>query len=458
MNGQREELDAVHAELSALQPEQVVRPPKNTGGMSEGPISVRASQVTMEELEWVWPNRIPKGKLTVLAGDPGVGKSVLHAAIATHISLGSNWPVDKVPAPKGSVLILTAEDDLRDTYVPRLVAAGADLKKVEFITMYQMIDPERGPEERMINLKQDVARIGKIVADMGDCRAVLIDPISAYLGSDVDAHRDTEVRSILAPVANMAQQTGAAVIGVMHLSKGQSKAMYRTIGSIAFTAAARMVWAITKDHEDPERRLMLPVKMNLAKEAGGLAYRIEQASVTGLRTMHPVLAWEPDPVDVDIEEALSPPPKDRQAVRTDAAKWLERELQDGMKPVTWLKSEVEKAGHAWRTVERAKSDLDVVAVKDGFAGPWQWGLPEQIESVGANSANSANADTGQKDGGLGENGHSKGNSGNDSPKTANSGVPSPHGALTPEMENDGAASEPHRSYTGAPDTRVKESF
>ena len=111
-------------------------------------------------------------------------------------------------------------------------------------------------------------------------------------------------------------------------------------------------------------------------------------------------------------------------------------LQDGMKPVTWLKSEAEKAGHSWRTVERAKSDLDVVAVKDGFAGPWQWGLPEQIESVTANSANPANADTEQKDGGLGENGHSKGNSGNDPHKAANSGVPSPHGSLGDKVVTD----------------------
>ena len=429
MNRSREELNAVHKEMADLQPEDVACPPETADAGDEGPIRIKASDVTMEELEWIWPNRIPKGKLTVLAGDPGVGKSVLHVAIATHITRGSNWPVDRVQAPRGSVLILTAEDDLKDTYIPRLAAAGADLEKVEFLTMYRVSDPEHGLYERMLNLKQDVSAIEAVVRDMGDCRAVLIDPISAYLGGDVDSHRDTEVRSILAPVANMAQQTGATVIGIMHLSKGQGKAMYRAIGSIAFTAAARMVWAITKDHEDPERRLMLPVKMNLAREAGGLAYRIEQASVEGLDTMHPVLAWEPNPVDVDIEAALAPPPVDRQAPRREAMAWLEDQLEHSPVPVTELKEQADIDGHAWRTIERAKKDLGIKSKPSGFGGPHRWGFAGQFQSA----PQPVSTDVPQTGGGLCETVATKGNGVNSSAETANFGVPSPHGGLTPEL-------------------------
>jgi len=198
---------------------------------------------------------------------------------------------------------------------------------------------------------------------------VVIDPLSAYLGG-ADSHVNAEVRSLLAPLAALASRRSVTVCGVAHLRKSAGAAVHRAIGSIAFAAAARSVWAVAQDPDDPERRLFLPVKQNLAANVGGLGFRVE--SPNGM----PRVAWEPGAVILDANTVLGGfDGGEVQSDRREAESWLSDLLADGPLPARKVKSGAKAAGQAWGTVRRAKDSLGIVASKDGFSGGWSWRLP-----------------------------------------------------------------------------------
>jgi len=232
-------------------------------------ISRRASTIETKAIEWLWPGRLARGKHTAIAGEPAVNKSTLVMEINASITVQREWPCGEgCPLRKGRVLIFSAEDDAEDTIVPRLVAAGADLDMVEII---DAVRDEKG--QRSFNLTADIDRLEKLIAKFGDVDLVSIDPISAYLGK-TDSHRNSEVRGVLEPLQKMAERTGVAVLSVTHFNKPgggntSSKALHRFIGSIAFTAAARMAFAVMEDQDDANRRLVLHVKNNLAAPPKG---------------------------------------------------------------------------------------------------------------------------------------------------------------------------------------------
>jgi hypothetical protein len=172
--------------------------------------------------------------------------------------------------------------------------------------------------QRSFSLETDLPRLEEVLVENPDTRLVVIDPISACTGN-VDSHKNSDVRGLLAPLANLASQYHISVLSVTHLSKAMgSKAVYRAMGSLAFAAAARAVWAITKDPNDPQRRLFLPAKLNLAQDPDGLAYRIQDGRVL----------WEPDPVKMHADDAFAEEVKSsngggkRQSDQQEAAEWL----------------------------------------------------------------------------------------------------------------------------------------
>ena len=343
---------------------------------------VTLSDVEPVKVEWLWPDRIALGKFTLIAGDPGLGKSLLAIDIATHVSLGSRWPVDGTNAPMGDVIILSAEDDLADTIVPRLDAAGANRRRVHAIQMVKTSLPETDDAtRRSFSLRDDISLLEETLKTLAETRAVIIDPISAYTGN-ADTHKDSDVRGLLTPLIELAQRQQVAIIGITHLNKGQSKAIYRMMGSVAFVAAARCVLVVAKDNNDPDRRIVAPAKNNLATDRDGLAYKIET------REHGPVVTWEPNLVHVDMDDVLSAEYEDMRTEREEAAKWLEVELADGPVKVSDLMERAKQAGHAWTTVKRAKKLSKVVSRKSGFEDGWVWELPNthneahQTESCG----------------------------------------------------------------------------
>jgi hypothetical protein len=223
----------------------------------------------------------------------------------------------------------------------------------------------------------DVDAIESALARLADCRLVIVDPIGSFLGSGTDAHRDNEVRGVLAPIAALAEKYGPAVLVVAHRRKSAgTNADDTALGSRAFTGIARAVWHLTRDANNKDRRLLLPGKNNLADEGDGLAFSIvgEPARIE----------WEPDPVNMNADDGLLAESQSRGKPGPDAdvlsaaTAWLDAALANGPRLAKELFDEWENGqrGSA-RTLRRAKQDLGVEAYRLEVPGPWWWRLPTQ---------------------------------------------------------------------------------
>lgn len=349
--------------------------PLNTSTTAASAVTVCLADVKPEPIKWLWPERIPLGKLTLLAGDPGLGKSTLTVALAANISTGKPWPVGNGPCPLGSVLILSAEDDPADTLRPRLDAAGADSQRVHVLTAVRRVT-EEGEQEGSFSLRSDLAALESTLERLEDCRLVVIDPITAYLDG-TDSHKNADVRGLLAPLNALAQRTGAAFMLVSHLNKGAGgSALYRTTGSLAFVAAARAAFLVTRDRDNPVRRLMLPAKCNLSPDTTGLAYTMETVDTSA--GSQPVIAWEPEPVTVTADEALAVEASEGRTEREEATAWLCDYLAAGPKTAREVQAAARDAGLTLATVRRAKDALGVRTTKTRFDGGWEWALPAKL--------------------------------------------------------------------------------
>jgi hypothetical protein len=322
------------------------------------------ADVQASRVEWMWPRRIARKKLVVVTGDPGLGKSTLALDVVSRLSAGSPFP-DGGRVPIADAVVLTAEDDLADTVRPRLDRQGAECLRVHAITA---VHDENGA--RMFSLTSDLGRLERVVRQR-NAGLVVIDPLSAYLGA-TDSHRDSEVRGLLAPLAALAHETGAAVLAVMHLNKSaQRSALHRTLGSIAFTAAARIVLAVAADPEDPERRLLLPVKSNIGPPAATLAFRIVEGK----------LVWDDGPVTSMSADEVLARPEDRIAAadETDAARFVRELLADRLRwprPAAGVLEAAVSAGLSRTAVRVAARRLGVRTKKTSLRSGWTWFLPE----------------------------------------------------------------------------------
>ena len=350
----------------------------------------RLSEVKPEPINWLWQGRIAKGKVSIIAGDPGLGKSQTTASMAAVITTGGLWPVDRVKAERGNVIFLSAEDDAADTIRPRLDAAGADATRIYILDAIPEIT-EEGITRRAFNLKTDPANLEAMVTEIGGAALIVIDPISAYLGS-ADSHKNAEIRALLAPLSDMASRLDVAVIGVSHLNKsGAGGALSRVTGSLAFVAAARATYIVSKDQDEPSRRLFLPAKNNIGPDQTGLAFTVEGHEYDGDhgRIQTSRVMWEKEAVTMTADEAVAQHDPEERSEREDAKEFLKLELSKGAVAQTDIKKAAGDAGHAWSTVRRAKSELGILSKKTEFAGIWQWSLPSKglTEPEGAHTNN-----------------------------------------------------------------------
>jgi hypothetical protein len=360
--------------------------PRDSGLSS--PVVVKLSEVQPEQVRWLWPGRIALGKLTLIAGEPGLGKSFFTLDVTARVTTGNSWPDDPSGFNQaGAVVLLSAEDDVADTIRPRLDAAGADVNHVVAIqgVEFKAGDGDK-PARRTFNLERDLPALERTIAELPGCRLVVIDPVSAYCGK-VDSHNNSETRGLLAPLADLAARYKVAVVVVTHLNKNAgSKAMHRFTGSIAFVAAARTAWLVAADKQNAARRLLLPVKNNLAEDRGGLAYGIVEGAV----------AWERGAVSMSADDAIG---DDRQhdghTERDDAADWLRELLADGPLPQKAVKEAAGENGVAWGTVRRAAKRLSVRSRKEGFGkeARWLWKLPAQRCTEDAEDAHPSDVST-----------------------------------------------------------------
>jgi len=266
------------------------------------PVMTRFDAIVERPIEWEWEKRIARKKLTTIQGDPGLGKSFVTIDIVSRLSTGCGWPDRPGEAiPPASSIIMSAEDDPEDTIKPRLRYAGADLKRIHFLSGVMRFNAETlSSEERLIAFDTDMHAVEEAIADVVDCAIVVVDPISAYMG-ETKTHENAAVRGVLAKLSALAKRRNVAVLAVMHLNKsGGSNAVYRGQGSIAFNAAARTVWHIAPDPENNKRRFMVPVKNNIADDCGGLAFSVGRLPFAE----GPTVQWEAAPVDMNANEVL----------------------------------------------------------------------------------------------------------------------------------------------------------
>lgn len=349
---------------------------------AHGLVSRRFDQIQMRPIEWLWPDRIARGKLSLIAGHPGQNKSTALLQIAAAVTTGGALP-DGMPCPRGRVIVLSAEDNAEDTTKARLEVAGADMSKVHTVDAVRVDDEN----ERFFDLQRDLGHLEALIEEIGDVVLVDIDPITAYLGTNLDARANSQVRSVLMGVSKLAELTGVAIVGITHLNKNASsyEALMRVMDSVGFTAAARATWLVIRDQDDGSRRLFLPGKNNIGGDQTGLAFRVEPHRLakqfTGLKeditTVR--LEWETEPIVMTANEALRPPPDpDERDALQDAVEFLRSILANGRVPSDQLKSEADAAGHSDKTLRRAKAKLGVRAGREGF-GPGStcfWELPE----------------------------------------------------------------------------------
>ena len=322
---------------------------------------VTVANVPIKPVEWLWDGVLARGKLSMLVGHPGQGKSTLTAAIAGIVSSGGRWPTSQMKATPGDVVILSTEDDIGDTLRPRLEAAGADLDRVKVLKGV----PE-GKGSRTFNLRKDVERLETLSADL-----LIIDPISSYLGG-VDTHNNADVRSLLSPLGEIVEKKRMATALISHLNKSESiDTITRVSGSMAFVAVSRAVYIVRPDEHDRDRRLLLPLKNNLARDQEGFAFAIEDCFLEGgIQTSQ--IVWEPE--CIAVPDAFGGQTKVKSALEKakDFLLQLLPEKPYGANEVYRL---AEQAGHSQATIRRAAEALNIVKTKEGMEAGWVWSLP-----------------------------------------------------------------------------------
>ena len=354
---------------------------------------VSMKDVEPEDISWLWDGRIALGKLTIISGDPGLGKSMLTTDLAARVTTGAAWP-DGKPGTLGNVLLVSAEDDPADTIRPRLDAAEADVSRVSFL---RCVRNSATGEERSFDLA-DVAPLDNLLATMTDCKLVVIDPVSAYLAG-TNSHTNSDVRGFLRPLQELASKHKVAIIVVSHLNKGDGSAISRTSGSIAFVALARFAYIVAKDPDDSSRRLFISQKNNLSADLYGLAYRVVEQSKD-----RPRIAWEKEPVMITADEALH---RESESERTDAESceaWLASLLSNGPIFVAEVHRAALSEGYSPKQVRRAREKMKVHTDKSDFKGGWKWWL---TDTLGAQDAQGAQTGPLGDKGALGTLGRSK---------------------------------------------------
>ncbi|MBN1126588.1 MAG: AAA family ATPase [Sedimentisphaerales bacterium] len=329
---------------------------------------IRADSVQPKTVEWLVDDVLPLGMLSLIAGEPGAGKTFCSMSLAAAVTTGRPWPTPRNnPAVQGSVLILSDEDDLPRVLLPRLIANEADTSKVHV---------QDAATARPFHVTGGLYRLQATLDSLGDCRLIILDPITAYM-EGINANSNAEVRSALVGLQRLAEQYNIAVAAVSHFSKKVDLgAIHRTLGSIAFTAAARSVWAVVKEKRDAGDagrdsrlwRCLMPVKCNYAIRPRGIRFCIEEPDGA--------VTFDANPIDQDVDEMMTGPESGMTSrARDDAEQWLHTLLNDGQMPATAVRQAADQEGHSWSTIKRISGRNSCIDKwKSGTDGQWYWQL------------------------------------------------------------------------------------
>lgn len=314
---------------------------------------ISMDEVPVEEVEWLWYPYIPFGKLTIIHGDGGEGKTTLILQLAALLSRGEKLPCDSTEREPIKVIYQTAEDGLGDTIKPRLLAGNADCSQIKVI------------DESEATLTMLDERIEKAIVETG-ARALILDPVQAYIGAKVDMNRANEVRAILSQLGRIAGQYRCAIILVGHLNKVQgNKSNYRGLGSIDFQATARSVLIVGRLKDNPQIRVMVQDKSSLAPEGEPIAFELDKEN--GFRWL--------GHYDISADDLLCGIPREKKSEQ--AENLILEYLSQGKYPQQALLKKAQAIGISKRVLDEAKKELNVRSLKEG--SQWYWEIPEKTE-------------------------------------------------------------------------------
>lgn len=313
--------------------------------------------VVIEPIDWLWPGWLAKGKLHMLAGAPGTGKTTLALWMAAIVSSGSRWPGTDADIPAQDVLLWSGEDTVADVLAPRLLAMGADLSRIRFPKCVT----SRG--ERPFDPATDMPGLAEHLENF-DTGLSIIDPAMASVIGD--AHKARDVRLGLAPIADLAQKCRCAALGISHFTKGTQgrDPLERVTGSLAFGAICRIVMGAAKmESESGTRRVFCRLKSNLGPDAGGWEYEIEVCKVPdGIETVRIRLG---DRIEGDAASILASDEQREEATAfDDAVAFCRSMLSAGRMASREFWADANGAGHSERTMKRAMKGL-VESEKEG---------------------------------------------------------------------------------------------
>src|SRR3990167_73576 len=332
------------------------------------PLLTYFDTIDREDIEWLWPNRIALGKVTLLSGDAGLGKGLITIDIASRVSWGTKWPDGEELAPQGGVILFSAEDGINDTVAKRIDAAEGDDKFIAVMSteLDELPAPDINaygePVERLkpFSLETDIPRLEAAITEMNEtgktCRLVVIDPINEYTGR-FDIHKNGELRSLLLrPLRSLPSRYHVAVIVVTPLNKNvAAPAQYRSGGSIAIAAAARSTLMVAEDPEDPNYRLLIGGKINVGVKAPGLRYSIAPSNGASDATAR--VYWDDKPVVLSMTELLTFNPSAGKELE-EAKDWVREQLNAGEAPAADLNKNKPRTISA-RTFRRALKEAAV---------------------------------------------------------------------------------------------------
>ncbi len=380
---------------------------KSEGGMAPrvDVVTVLARDVKRTSVRWLWPGRIPLGKITLLDGDPGLGKSLLTIDLAARVTTGSAMP-DGSPgiAGGGGAVLLSSEDDPADTIVPRLEAAAADLARVVLVQeVSETSESATGAESdgteqglsRQFLLPRDIPRLEQAIRQV-DARLVVIDPLMSYLDSRINSWRDQDMRATLTPLAKLAERMGTAVLILRHLNKATGMSpIHRGGGSIGIIGAARAGLLVAKHPDNPEyERVLAVTKSNLGPPPPSLRYQLvaplseveglDDEGIEYLRDV-PVVEWL-GTSEMTASTLLAAPTADENpehlSKEEEAMEWLRETLADGPHLTGEVEHAALAAGITKKTLRRARERMGVITIRQGQgdAHVARWSLPEPAAS------------------------------------------------------------------------------
>jgi len=345
---------------------------KNTRKKGIFPMYRKISDIEPKPINWLWEDYMAKGTITLITGEPELGKSQITLNIAAIVTTGGTWPDNRKKQCKvGNVILISAEDSLEHTIRTRLEANSANMDKIYHLD--GIGDYNSG--NKLFNLKSNLNELETMINEINGVSMIVIDPLSAFIAG-VDSYKNTDVRSMLAPLSKLAEEFDIAIVGVEHPPKSSNgKAINQVGGSKAFIAAARSAYLVSKDPQDGKRSLFLRIKNNLTSHSVGISYRLEEVILeTGKISK---VVWGDEPVKITADEVLAYYNRTEfQHGKESLTEWLQEELADGPKKVKDVMEEAQRQGIGKKQLRNLRKGLGIESNKTSFKGGYEMSLPD----------------------------------------------------------------------------------